>query len=282
MGVWDFTRRGFLGRLGGAAVAALARSAPGVGAASTQPQATSDKSERGQDMPVLRYEELLPVQFDEAIRKLPVCYVPIGSIEWHGEHLPLGVDSFRAILILERACEKFGGIVYPPIYSGIAGETGWDPARYAYNGNVMIPEEVFRKLIEAIVVRLKKAGFKGIILLTGHHPREQPAVLRQIAKDLSDDTCRIWGDADPALGALYRGDHAGYGETSFMLHGRAKLVQMDLLKKRGDYGVSKDRGPDGQPGPAAAYRATAADGQKMVESAAEKIGELLKGWKLIP
>jgi creatinine amidohydrolase len=227
-------------------------------------------------MSALRYEELHPSEFDAAFRKMPVCYVPIGSIEWHGEHMPLGVDVMRARMILERASERFGGIVYPPIYTGIPDEVKWAP-QYGYNGNVMITEEVFRALIVAVVTKLKQVGFRGIFLVTGHHPRTQPAVLLQIAKEQSDETCRIWGDCDPAFKGLYKGDHAGHGETSFMLYGRPELVQMDLLTQRGIHGVSKDA--DGRP---AAFRASAEDGQQMVETAVDGVGRILQEWGLLP
>jgi creatinine amidohydrolase len=270
MSLDQFTRRSLLS----SAVCAVAASSVGaIPAASGAPTTSTQPAGKP-----IRYEELLPVEFDEAFRRFPVCYVPIGSIEWHGEHLPLGVDAMRATMICQAASARFGGIVYPPIYSGIPPETGWDP-KYGYNANVMIDEPAFRALITGVVVRLKKTGFRGIILLTGHHPNTQPLVLREIAKTQSDANCSIWGASDraQALNAMYKGDHAGYGETSFMLHGRPDLVRMELLAQRGDRGVSKD--PDKRP---SAYRASAADGQKMVESAVDAIGRILAEWGLLP
>jgi len=227
-------------------------------------------------MNVQRYQELRPAQFDEAIRNMPVCYVPVGSIEWHGEHMPLGVDTFRAVMTLEAVAERFGGIVYPPIYTGIPGEVAWDRELYDYDANVMITDKVFRALMEDIVGRLKGAGFRGIIMLTCHHPHTQPTILKELAAEHSDESCRIWGECDPVLGGLYKGDHAGYGETSFMLHRHADKVNVELLRERSGHGVSKDQ--DGSP---QAFRASAETGRAMVESAVEKIGEILRGWGLV-
>jgi creatinine amidohydrolase len=226
-------------------------------------------------MPINRYEDLHPAEFDAAFKRMPVCYVPVGSIEWHGEHLPLGVDCFRPRMILERASEIYGGIVYPPVYTGIPGEVRWDP-KYGYDANLMITEPVFRPLITAIVARLKQTGFKGIFLITGHHPNTQPAVLREIAQQMSDDRCRVWGNADPALGGIYKGDHAGYGETSFMMYGRPELVKMDRLAPKDNHGVSKEA--DGSP---QALRSSAQTGKEMIESAVEKMGEILRTWGLL-
>ena len=116
----------------------------------------------------------------------------------------------------------------------------WAPS-YGYDANLMITEDVFRPLMRAIVARLKQTGFKGIFLMTGHHPKTQPAVLREIAAEMSDEKCHIWGNCDPVLGGIYKGDHAGYGETSFMMHGRPELVKIERLKPKDNHGVSKGR-----------------------------------------
>jgi creatinine amidohydrolase/Fe(II)-dependent formamide hydrolase-like protein len=42
--------------------------------------------------------------------------VPFGLIEWHGRHLPLGNDAIKAHAILVKCAERFGGVVYPPVY----------------------------------------------------------------------------------------------------------------------------------------------------------------------
>ena len=57
-----------------------------------------------------------PAQLEAAGRKFPAVYVPFGPIEWHGVHLPLGNDAIKAHGILVECAEKFGGVVYPPVY----------------------------------------------------------------------------------------------------------------------------------------------------------------------
>ncbi|MBM3477147.1 MAG: creatininase family protein, partial [Armatimonadetes bacterium] len=44
----------------------------------------------------VRYEEMLPDELREVIRAAPVAYVPLGSLEWHGYHLPVGNDAIKA------------------------------------------------------------------------------------------------------------------------------------------------------------------------------------------
>ena len=57
-----------------------------------------------------------PSQLEAAGRAFPVVYVPLGLIEWHGRHLPLGTDALKAHAILVKTAELFGGVVYPPVY----------------------------------------------------------------------------------------------------------------------------------------------------------------------
>ena len=47
----------------------------------------------------VKYEELLPHEFEEALRQFPVAYVPVGSLEWHGRHLALGNDTLKAAVL---------------------------------------------------------------------------------------------------------------------------------------------------------------------------------------
>ncbi|MCL6432570.1 MAG: creatininase family protein [Anaerolineae bacterium] len=44
---------------------------------------------------VNKWEELTPSEFVAAVRERPVAFVPLGLLEWHGEHLPLGTDMLK-------------------------------------------------------------------------------------------------------------------------------------------------------------------------------------------
>ena len=46
-----------------------------------------------------------------------MVYLPIGSIEWHGEHLPLGVDTLTACGFLSQTARRTGGVVLPPLFT---------------------------------------------------------------------------------------------------------------------------------------------------------------------
>lgn len=66
----------------------------------------------------MNYLALRPAQFRQAISKCPVAYLPLGTLEWHGEHLPLGSDALQAHSFFLRAAAELGGIVVPPLFLG--------------------------------------------------------------------------------------------------------------------------------------------------------------------
>ena len=64
------------------------------------------------------YAELTPQEFRERLAQAPVAYLPLGTLEWHGEHLPLGSDGLQSQGFFERLARKVGGIVLPMLFLG--------------------------------------------------------------------------------------------------------------------------------------------------------------------
>ena len=71
----------------------------------------------------VRYERLRPAQIVEARNAAPVAYLPIGTIEWHGEHNPVGLDTLKIHALAIRCAQRSGGLVFPPLYYGESRET---------------------------------------------------------------------------------------------------------------------------------------------------------------
>jgi creatinine amidohydrolase/Fe(II)-dependent formamide hydrolase-like protein len=64
----------------------------------------------------VRFEEMFPWEISAAMAEAPLCYLPLGTLEWHGEHAAVGLDALKAHAICVRAAERSGGLVVPPIY----------------------------------------------------------------------------------------------------------------------------------------------------------------------
>jgi len=82
-----------------------------------------------------RTELMLPWQLREAMAARPVVYIPLGTIEWHCEHLPVGLDALTAHGVCLGAAKADGGIVLPPLYYGTGGGHG------AYPWTIMMDSE---------------------------------------------------------------------------------------------------------------------------------------------
>ena len=69
-------------------------------------------------MTKVHYTELLPHEFRARLAQCSVGYLPLGTLEWHGEHCALGADALIAGGLFARAAHDFGGIVFPPLFLG--------------------------------------------------------------------------------------------------------------------------------------------------------------------
>lgn len=67
------------------------------------------------------YEELRPMEFIERLNECPVVYLPLGTLEWHGGHLPLGADGLQSREFFVKLAGKVGGIVLPMLFVGPEG-----------------------------------------------------------------------------------------------------------------------------------------------------------------
>ena len=178
----------------------------------------------------VQYERLLPWEFEERINAFPVVYVPVGSLEWHGEHMALGNDSIKMHALCCGAARTSGGIVYPPVYYCIPGLCGSDPSRYKHNPSFYGDPEVMRTLLLSTLSCLEGVGFKAAVLTTGHTPGEQIEMMIEVAQAY-DGKMKVGGTCDKEFGdeINHTSDHAAKWETSLLWHFEPGLVDLTLL-----------------------------------------------------
>ena len=115
-----------------------------------------------QDLPV-QLQELTAVQFKDAVKKSSeTVIIPIGVMEKHGPHMPLGTDLYTAREIAIRAAEMEYAVVFPWYYFSQINEARQQPGTICYS-----PELIWRMLQETLD-ELSRNGFKKIILINGH------------------------------------------------------------------------------------------------------------------
>ena len=63
-------------------------------------------------------EEMAPQEITEALKETETVIVPLGTMEQHATHLPVGTDVIIPITVAKRVAEKTKVLVAPPIYYG--------------------------------------------------------------------------------------------------------------------------------------------------------------------
>jgi creatinine amidohydrolase len=171
-------------------------------------------------------ELLLPHEIDDALAKRSVVYIPLGSIEYHSRHLPVGLDGLNAHGVCIRAAARAGGIVLPALYYGVGGgHTSYPWTIMANSGSQL------SVLLEETLRRLASFKVKVAVLFTGHFSDEQLVLIDELADR--------WNASRPSPKALALSvnrtdartapDHAGIFETTLLSSMWPDRVQLDRL-----------------------------------------------------
>jgi creatinine amidohydrolase len=172
------------------------------------------------------------------LARCPVGYLPLGTLEWHGEHAALGTDALISGGIFERAAHAFGGIVFPPLFLGpdVARREpdgrqlqGMDffmsPEPEQFDGSCYwIPEGLFLLLCENILNQAARAGFR-VIVADGHGP-SRAAWGENVDRWEARYGLTLISVRRDLPGWQLQNDHAARNETSSMLALRPDLVDL--------------------------------------------------------
>jgi len=171
----------------------------------------------------VRLERMRPEQVVAAKTRQPAIYVPFGSIEWHGYHNPVGLDTIKAHEQLVGLAARVGGVVYPPVFFGTGGgHTQW-PSSY------MVSAEPMVQLVTELLQGFERDGFRQAILISGHYPNRPEYLDKATAAYLeAGGTMRVLPLIENEVPDGH-GDHAAKYETSYMLYLLPELVDLDRL-----------------------------------------------------
>ena len=185
----------------------------------------------------MRWEELSSGEFDACVSASEsVCVLPVGVIEKHGDHLPLGTDMYIVNEIAYAAATISPAIVFPYYFMGQISE-----ARHV-SGTLAPSHRLIMDSLLEMCDEIYRNGFQKILLLNGHGGNEaflpffaqvfpgidRPyAVYTYFAHHLSaEQHSAILSNS----GADELGNHAGFSETALVMHLCPELVHMDRVK----------------------------------------------------
>lgn len=218
----------------------------------------------------MRLENLYPDILDEAKEKRIPIFLPVGVIEYHSAHMPLGTDAQVAIHFLERLEEhraKQGKeiIIAPPVWYGCASYAVKGPEGYSID----MDGTVLNQTMYNIYMSMLKSGLRNIYTVLAHQTEDfnptETACLdasRRVIFKYLEETRGIgwWGDnksrefyntmdskdnpwnwlrvtgIDPhGNPAHLPGDHAGEYETSDLWALRPELIRQDKIGTGSDW-----------------------------------------------
>lgn len=120
----------------------------------------------------MRWEDLREEEFQDAVARCGgLCVVPIGCIEKHGQHLPVGTDSLHGIGIAERAAEKEEVCIFPAaMWLGdvVTYHPLTDPARERMQGYVSLEPMQLLDTLAELCGEIARNGFRKILFLNAH------------------------------------------------------------------------------------------------------------------
>jgi len=193
-----------------------------------------------------RWDELTASEWPKALEASgQTCILPIGILEKHGPHVPIGSDLIQVREWSARATKKEYAVVFPDYFYGQINE-----ARHQY-GTFALPERVVWDLLEATCDEIGRNGFKKIVIINGHGGNPQMIryfIQTRLEKQRNYAVYFFEPPADSAyrkkMSELHKSDpagdqHAGERETSSLLYLRPDLVKMDSA--RNESGANQNR-----------------------------------------
>jgi creatinine amidohydrolase len=193
-----------------------------------------------------RWDELTASDWPRALeRSAQTCILPIGILEKHGMHLPMGSDLIKVRELAARVTKKEYAVVFPDYFYGQIYEARHQPGTFA------LPSRVVWDLLEATVEEIGRNGFRRIVIVNGHGGNPnllQYFVQAQLERRRNYVLYYFDPQPDPAFEEKVRKTrqsdpetdlHAGETETSDLLYLRPDLVQ--LGRARNESGVDLKR-----------------------------------------
>ena len=178
------------------------------------------------------------VQIEALLAREAPLFLPVGTIEAHGRHLPVGTDTICAEKIAEELSIDLQGAVAPSFEYGLTNMLAQtSPASF-------FPEDLFEKFFEQIVENFYKQGFKTIIIINGHGGNRDALkrLVRRITRrqPIAISVINWWMVAEKFVEPVFNtspGGHAAIEETSAMLHFCPTLVDPDNYESDSDDNV---------------------------------------------
>ncbi len=124
-----------------------------------------------------RLAELDSRSFERQLAKNPLVILPVGALEAHGPHLPLGADQIQAEATAAALADRVDALIAPTVPYGSA------PGARRFPGTVSLSIAQLEDHVAGVLSELARSGVRRILVLSGHAERGHMAALREAADD---------------------------------------------------------------------------------------------------
>jgi len=179
-----------------------------------------------------------------------VVLLPVASIEQHGPHLPVGVDTILTEAVCTRAAQaatKVPVVVAPVLWCGMAEH------HMAFGGTFTVDIPTYRAVLLCFLKSMERHGFKRVFIVNGHGGNK--TALNAFLPDFAVETglairVATYFDVAPDAMKLILEDqegvrHACEAETSMMLVAAPETVKRERFAEA--FGPAFSHGPSGLP-----------------------------------
>lgn len=184
----------------------------------------------------IEWRKLRADELRERAKADAVVILPVGSLEQHGPHLPVEVDSMLGETVALETARRMADrgepvLVLPMLWTGLSEH------HMSFGGTVTLDDATFLSVLRCICRSLVRHGFRRIVLLNGHGGNENAM---RVAADMLTPELQVpivqftywYAAADPIAGILETQTglrHACEAETSMMMTLRPELVARDRI-----------------------------------------------------
>ena len=117
--------------------------------------------------------------FERRLGSNPLVILPVGALEAHGPHLPLGADQIQAEATADQLASRLDALVAPTIAYGLC------PSARNFPGTVSVPMADLERYTRGVLTELGRMGVRRLLVLSGHAERGHMAALREAADGAS-------------------------------------------------------------------------------------------------
>ncbi len=254
----------------------------------------------------IRFELLRPGQLMKEREKCPLVFLPVAPLEYHGPHLPIGMDPINATSCAMEVCRRIDkGVVYPAVHCGTERERPvWMLESLGFKATDWIvgmdfptalwkshysKEHIFGLILANEIQILIDHSYKVIVIVNGHGAVNHMETIDRLSKDFSHmtSTLVVWGLTIPEdIGKGGLAGHADIYETSMMMFYQKffesnSIVDLSTLPDKSvpihypDFSIVDGAGFSREPDPEKIVRADPRDanevlGKELYEKTVEK------------